>query len=87
MCQAKLVSNFEVIINDSHIPSNNLFFKLAISNQKFEPKCKSPKYIPLDRKLQALFVDGHNKLRNKQALGQTGSIFKNTASDMATTVS
>lgn len=34
-----------------------------------------------------MFVDGHNKLRNQQALGQTGGIFTDTAADMATVVS
>lgn len=38
--------------------------------------------------LKQSFVDGHNKLRNEQALGKTGHIFNNkTVADMATVVS
>lgn len=33
-----------------------------------------------------MFVNGHNQLRNQQALGQIGGIFKDTAADMATMV-
>lgn len=37
--------------------------------------------------LKQWFLDGHNKLRNKHALGQTGGLFSDTVSNMASMVS
>lgn len=37
--------------------------------------------------LKQWFIDGHNKLRNQHALGQTGGLFTDTVSNMASLVS
>lgn len=41
----------------------------------------------MTNELKAIFVDETNKLRNEQALGESGGNFRATAADMATVVS
>lgn len=54
--------------------------------QAFSSNCRKPEYVPITDEIKAMFVNGHNKLRNQQALGQTGGIFSDPAADMATMV-
>lgn len=55
--------------------------------QKFPPNCRDPEYVPINADLMSMFLDGHNKLRNQHALGQTEGIFNGTTvADMATMV-
>lgn len=59
-----------------------------IALQRFPADCKDAEYIPINDALMAMFLDGHNKLRNQLALGQTEGIFNDTTiADMATIVS
>lgn len=62
-------------------------FQVFFLKQKFSSNCIDAKYVPITDELKKLFLDGHNKIRNEQALGKTGHIFRKTVADMATVVS
>lgn len=64
------------------------YFVFFFFQQKFAPECVDAKFVPITDKLKQVFVDGHNRFRNEQALGKTGELFLDkTVADMATVVS
>lgn len=83
MCKAQLVSSIEFYLSLKF--SNQIFPDFP--TQKFASNCGHAEYVPITDEYQQLFLDGHNKLRNEQALGKTGHIFTKTVADMASVVS